>query len=196
MSSPTSTPDPRPVPTPAAAHRAAAGHFGALVAGVHDWDAPSPVAEWTARDVVDHLVTWLPALLAPVVTLPAGPSPADDPVAAWTHHAAAVQHLLDDPGTADLVLSNPHIGEVPVPDAVDRFYTTDVFLHAWDLARASGQDHGLDEARCAEILAGMEPMEEMLRASGQFGTRQPVVDGAPASDRLMAFLGRDPDWRP
>lgn len=196
MSSPSSTPGPPPVLTPAGAHRAAADHFGALVDGVRDWDAPSPVAGWTARDVVDHLVTWLPALLAPTVTLPARPRAADDPVAAWTHHVAAVQALLDDPASADLVLSNPDIGAIPVPDAVDRFYTNDVFLHAWDLARASGQEHGLDEARCAEVLAGMEPMEETLRGSGQFGTRQPVADDAPPSDRLMAFLGRDPDWRP
>ncbi|MDR6172864.1 hypothetical protein QE364_001574 [Nocardioides zeae] len=54
----------------------------------------------------------------------------------------------------------------------------------------------VDEARCAEVLAGMEPIEEMLRASGQYGPRRPVADDAPASDRLMAFLGRDPGWRP
>ncbi|HEY1135791.1 MAG TPA: TIGR03086 family metal-binding protein [Nocardioides sp.] len=181
---------------PAAAHREAADHFGRLVSGVRDWDAPSPVAGWTARDVVDHLVTWLPGLLGPVVTLAPGPGVTDDPAAAWRHHAAAVQGLLEDPASAALVLADPHIGELPVPVAVDRFYTSDVFLHAWDLARASDQDPGMDEQRCAEILAGMEPMEEMLRASGQFGERQPVAADAPAADRLMAFLGRDPDWRP
>ncbi|GAB3089692.1 TIGR03086 family protein [Nocardioides zeae] len=167
--SPSSTPsDPTSVPTPADEHRAAA----------------------------DHFVTWLPAPLAPTVTLPAGPSTADDPVAAWTHHADALQALLDDPASAELVLSNPHIGDVPVPEAVDRFCTNDVVFHAWDLARASRQEPGLDETRCAEVLAGMEPMEEMLRASGQFGPRQPVAADAPASDRLMAFLARDPDRRP
>ena len=40
----------------AARHHAVAGRFGRLVAATNDWDAPSPVAGWVARDVVDHLV--------------------------------------------------------------------------------------------------------------------------------------------
>ena len=91
---------------------------------------------------------------------------------------------------------NRHIGELPLADAIDRFYTTDVFLHSWDLARATDQPPGLDEAVCAELLAGMEPLDEMLRDSGQYGPRVPVPDDAPAMDRLMGFIGRDPDWQP
>ncbi|WP_241901447.1 maleylpyruvate isomerase N-terminal domain-containing protein [Nocardioides houyundeii] len=49
---------------PAARHRAVAATFTDLVRGVDDWDAPSPVPGWAARDVVDHLVTWFPAFLA------------------------------------------------------------------------------------------------------------------------------------
>ena len=107
--------------------------------------------------------------------VPASPAPGsgcrpvrsvdDDPVAAWTAHRDGVQALLDDPATADLVLANPHIGDVPLPEAVDRFYTADVFMHTWDLARATGQDETLDEARCRELYEGMLPMEE--RAAGR-----------------------------
>lgn len=57
-----------------------------------------------------------------------------------------------------------------LPAAVDRFYTTDVFLHTWDLARAIGQDDRLDPQACADLLAEMEPIEELLRTSGQFGS--------------------------
>ncbi|MEN3316442.1 MAG: hypothetical protein V7605_2676, partial [Acidimicrobiaceae bacterium] len=32
--------------------------------------------------------------------------------------------------------------------------------------------------------------------SGQYGPRIAVPDDAPAVDRLMAFIGRDPAWRP
>ena len=53
--------------------------------------------------------------------------------------------------------------------AIDQFYTADVFMHTWDLARATGQDDRLDPTFCAELLAGMEPIEEILRASGQYG---------------------------
>mgnify|MGYP002148335063 CR=1 FL=1 len=51
-----------------------------------------------------------------------------------------IQAILDDPATADRMLSNPYIGQVPLPEAIDRFYTADVFMHTWDLARAVGGD--------------------------------------------------------
>lgn len=185
-------------PSPADDHRTVGARFAEVVEGVTDWDAPTPVPEWRARDVVGHLTTWFPGFLASgtSVALPPGPSAADDPVAAWRHQYDAVQVLLDDPATAGLTLTNPHLGELPLPGAVAQFYTADVFLHTWDLARASGQAPGLDEDRCAATLAGMEPLDEMLRASGQYGARRPVADDAPASDRLAAFIGRDPQWRP
>ena len=92
------------------------------------------------------------------------------------------------------MLSNPHIGEVPLDQAIDRFYTADVFMHTWDLARATGQDDRLDPELCAEMLAGMEPIDEMLRASGQYGPRVPVPADADAQTRLLGFIGRDPAW--
>ncbi len=107
-------------------------------------------------------------------------------------HADGVQAVLDDPASADLVLANPHIGEVPVPEAVSRFYTGDVFLHTWDLARATGQSEALDERLAAEMLAGMQPIEELLRSSGQYGPRVDVPDAAPVVARLMGFIGRRP----
>ncbi|WP_226345566.1 TIGR03086 family metal-binding protein [Agilicoccus flavus] len=184
--------------SPDECHRVVAGAFTDVVAGVADWDAPAPVEGWAARDVVDHLTTWLPALLdgGSDARLPAGPPVEADPAAAWRAHAAAVQELLDDPRTASKLLSNPHIGELPLPTAIDRFYTSDVFMHTWDLARASGQEVRLDPDVCAEMLAGMSGMEDVLRGSGQYGPRVDVRDDAPVQDRLMGFIGRDPAWRP
>lgn len=187
------------IPTdPPARHRAVAGRFTEVVRGVPDWDAPSPVAGWTARDVVRHLVEWLPAFLegGSGIRLPAGPSVDTEPVAAWQAHADAVQGLLDDPAGDEREFSNPHTGSMPVAVAVDRFYTTDVFMHTWDLARASGQDDTLDAGHSTDLLAGMEPIDELLRTSGQYGPRVPVPGDAPAHERLMAFVGRDPSWRP
>ena len=79
-----------------------------------------------------------------------------------------------------------------MPEAVDRFYTADVFMHTWDLARATGQDETLDPERCAAMLEGMEPMDELLRSSGQYGPRVPVPDDADPQTKLLAFIGRDP----
>ena len=40
---------------PAERHRQVAGLFMDRVRGTRSWDAPCPVAGWTARDVVGHL---------------------------------------------------------------------------------------------------------------------------------------------
>jgi uncharacterized protein (TIGR03086 family) len=182
--------------SPAARHAEVADGFSRRVLGVPEdrWDAPAPVEGWVARDVVRHLVTWFPGFLegGTGTRLPAGPSVDEDPVGAWLAQAAAVQELLDDPATADRVLANPHIGEVPLPQAVDRFYTSDVFLHTWDLARATGQDETLDAGMCRAMYEGMQPMEEILRSSGQYGPRVDVPPDAPVQDQLLGFIGRRP----
>jgi uncharacterized protein (TIGR03086 family) len=180
---------------PAGHHRAVAGVFTDRVLGTRDWSAPAPVAGWTARDVVEHLVTWLPGFLAADgVSLPAGPPVADDPVGAWRAHAAGVQALLDDPDTAGRHFAHPFAGEGPLGEVIDRFYTADVFMHTWDLARATGQDDRLDPGFCAALFDGMQPLDELLRSSGQFGPRVPVPDDADVQSRLLGFIGRDPLW--
>ena len=174
--------------TPAQEFREIAGRFGAVVAGVgpDQWDDPSPVEEWAARDVVRHLVEWFPAFLA------AGSDV--HPAGAWDHLQREVQAILDDPASADRVLSNRHIGDVALPQAVSQFFTGDVFMHTWDLARATGQDDTLDPEVCAAMLAGMEPIEDVMRSSGQYGARVDVPDDADVQTRLLGFIGRDPQW--
>jgi uncharacterized protein (TIGR03086 family) len=178
---------------PADRHRAVAAAFTARVQGATDWDAPAPVPGWRARDVVDHLVGWFPAFLesATGIELERGPSAEKDPVAAWQVHADAVQRLLDGP-EADTAFRHPMVGEMPLPVAVDRFYISDVFMHTWDLARATGQDERLDPETCADLLAGMQPIEELLRTSGQYGPRVAVPEDADVQTRMLAFIGRDP----
>ncbi|MFD4142802.1 TIGR03086 family metal-binding protein [Streptomyces sp. NPDC058572] len=182
--------------TAADEHRTAARVFTDRVRGTdpETWDNPAPCEGWAARDVVRHLVEWFPAFLkaGAGVELPKGPSVDDDPVAAWATHRDGVQALLDDPATAHKMLSNPHIGEIPLDQAVDRFYTADVFMHTWDLARATGQDEHLDPAKCAQLLDGMLPLDDVLRASGQYGPRVEVPESADVQTRLLAFIGRKP----
>lgn len=184
--------------TPAEEHAGTAATFGQRVRGTTDWDVAAPVAGWTARSVVGHLVEWFPGFLAggSERRLPPVTSVDVDPVAAWAEHSAAVQAILDDPASAGETFSHPHLPAMPLPQAVAQFYTADVFMHTWDLARASGQDDALDEDRCREMLLGMEPLDEVLRSSGQYGPRVAVPEDATWCERLMGFIGRDPDWSP
>ena len=183
---------------PAERHRQVSRLFTGRVRGTRFWDTPSPVADWVARDIVRHLTEWLPGFLSAgaAIELPSGPSVDDDPVAAWQVHCAAVQAVLDDPATADRVLANRHIGALPLDHAIDQFYTPDVFMHTWDLARATGQDDRLDPDFCAHLLARMEQMEEAIRSSGHYGPRVEVPDDADPQTKLLGFIGRDPYWTP
>src|SRR4051812_40513608 len=76
------------------------------------WDDPAPCEGWVARDVVRHMVEWMPAFLVSAggPSLPAGPSPDDDPVTAWTTMSDGIQALLDDPATARSELHHQHVG--------------------------------------------------------------------------------------
>ena len=179
----------------AARHAEISERFTTLVRGAVQWDVPSPVPEWNAADVVDHLTTWFPEFIAPSGI--ALPEPTTDRLTSWVIQVQAVQAILDDPTASAGAFIHPMLppGQ-SVGQAINSFYTTDVFMHAWDLARATGQDDRLDADTCAEILAGMESMADMIRGSGQFGVQQPVAPDADAQDRLIAFIGRDPSWRP
>ena len=177
---------------PAGRHSYNAANFTVLVdsARAEDWKRPSPVAEWTALDVVRHLIEWSRGFLQGAgINL----EPLDieaDPLAAWNRHVADIQGILDDP--AGRVLSNQHIGDKPVDEAIDQFYTGDIWLHSWDLAKALGREPDLGQERCRAALEGMKPMEHLLRDSGQFGQAVPVAEDASPQDKLAAFIGRDP----
>jgi uncharacterized protein (TIGR03086 family) len=182
--------------SPAAEHRRIAGGFTERVVGTppESWDNPAPVAGWAARDVVRHLIEWFPGFLksGSGIELPTGPSVDEDPVRAWTVHSDGVQAVLDDPATADKLFAEKHVGELPLDRAVDNFYTSDVFMHTWDLARATGQDETLDPVKCGELLEAMLPLDEVLRSSGHYGPRVDVPDDADIQTKMLAFIGRTP----
>ena len=181
---------------PADEHRRVAGAFTVTVEGVAPdaWERPGagrrlgrPRRRASPRRVVPRVPRRRDG-----ITLPAGPSVDDDPVGAWRTQTDAVQALLDDPTTAEREHDLPHIGRMSLGQATDMIYTGDVFLHRWDLARATGQDETLDPDKCAAMLDGMLPMDEVLRQSGQYGPRVDVPDDADVQTKLLAFIGRTP----
>lgn len=177
--------------------RSAAEVFTARTRGTTDWSAPTPVPQWRARDVVEHLTTWLPGMLGGCgVSLEPGPSAQTDPVGAWEHLERQVQGLLDDPAQAGRLVTQERLGTLPLAQLVDTYYTPDVVMHGWDLARASGQDDTIDPGFVRDAHAGMLAMEPMIRASGQFGEQQPEPADATDQERFLAFIGRDPRWSP
>lgn len=157
------------------------------------WDAPAPPEGWVARDVVRHLVEWMPGLFLGSAGLPVPevPSVDVDPVAAWRALDEAVQAALDDPSTAQRPTDTPG-GRMTMAELVAMTGLFDLLVPGWDLARATGQGESLDPAEAQGFLVGMEPWDAALRASGHYGPLDAVPAGASEQDRLLAFTGRRP----
>lgn len=174
-----------------------ASAFTARVEGVPDggWDAPTQCEGWAARDVVAHLCEWVPAFFAGQWGLapPDGPPAGEDPVGAWHAFDRWARRALADPELAarEAGAGSP-IGPQTFAAAFDQIATTDVLLHTWDLARATGQDEHLDPDEVATLLPGMAEAEEAMRASGHYGPATPVAEDADPQTRLLAFIGRRP----
>jgi len=154
------------------------------------WDNPAPPEGWRARDVIGHLVGWIPGTVLDGAWLE-GADAEVDPVAAWHALDDALQAALDDPAASTVELDLPP-GRMTRDRAIDMICTNDVLFHTWDLARATGLDERLLPDEVANVLAGIEPMDEPMRASGHFGPRVAVPDDADPQTRLIAFLGRQP----
>jgi uncharacterized protein (TIGR03086 family) len=109
---------------------------------------------------------------------------------AFDAEAAACLEVFQEPGALDATVSMPW-GESPV-EVIASLVLVESLTHGWDLARSAGL-----RARIPDLLA--EPALEFVvsrlgdRQRGQaFGPPVAVPAAAPASDRLVAFLGRRP----
>ncbi len=115
---------------------------------------------------------------------------------AWRHLATTLQAALDDDHLAARRFDAGPPGEMRVDEAIDRLVTGDIAVHTWDLGRAVGLDDTIDPELCAQMLAAMQPIDDLLRQSGHYGPKVAVADDADTQTKLIAFTGRDPHWRP
>jgi uncharacterized protein (TIGR03086 family) len=181
---------------PAARYAVVAAAFTDRVEGTTDWDAPSPVVGWAARDVVWHLVDWIPDVLRVGASpdLPRRDLATSDPPADWARFNNAMLAIVGDTEITESEFAHPMAGTMPVQTAIDMLVTPDVFLHSWDLDRAMRQSIVLDAGYAGALLAGMEGIEDMLRSSGHYDPRVGTAADADVRTRLIAFIGRDPNW--
>ncbi len=83
-------------------------------------------------------------------------------------------------------------GEQTLESLVSRLVCSDVLVHTWDLARATGQDERLDAPAAATAYELLQPLDATARVPGGFGARVPAPPGADAQTRLLTFCGRAP----
>ncbi len=153
--------------------------------------SPTPCAEWTVQQLIDHLVGGTEYLLSAMQgrepAQPSGSTGAD-----YRHGVANVLDALRVPGALERTCIAPLGFEWPVAQAVAGTFM-DVLIHTWDLARATGQNDKLDPDLVDACTAMFLPeMPERGRAAGIFGPAVEVGDDATAQDRLLAAAGRRP----
>lgn len=159
-------------------------------------DAPTPCAAWDVRALVEHAVGVVEQIAA-AVTGTAPPeltAVADDPGAAFEAAADRSRAAWATPGVLDRSFTMPW-GE-STGDRTASMNLVDVLVHAWDLAHATGQSIELPDEPCEVGLAFvhqmLQPQYRSDAPDATFGPERTVADDAPAGDRLLAFLGRQP----
>ncbi|MFN8027494.1 MAG: TIGR03086 family metal-binding protein [Acidimicrobiia bacterium] len=174
-------------------YRRAADGFGARVDRVpaDGWDAPTPCAGWVARDIVTHLVGWVPPVFERGgVHFGTLPDAADDPVGAWHALDSALRTALADPAVAAHEFDVGPPGTMTVAAAVDMIVVGDLLVHTWDLARAAGLDEHLDTELVHEMVQGLAQMGDALEQSGHYAARVEVPADADEQTVLLALTGR------
>ncbi|MFC8190101.1 TIGR03086 family metal-binding protein [Cellulomonas sp. NPDC057328] len=153
------------------------------------WDAPSPCAGWTARDVVAHVVdTQRDYLARHDVDL--GPRPdLADPAAGWRTHAAAVRTALADPDVVDRPFDS-FTGPSTLGATFDMFYGFDMVAHRWDVAAADGRAHRFTDQDLDVIEGMVAAMGEHLYGEGVCAPPLAVPADADRQTRALASLGR------
>ena len=196
--------------------------FDAVVQRVrsHEWGQPSPCAGWDATEVLNHniLVTNLIAEMTrgnPAAVPATGegrefPTPhgegyvyasylfaaprvaeGGDPIELWNQQRDRVLAALDQPGALDVSARSPW-GH----DTIDEFLGFafhEPLVHAWDLARAVGQDVYLDPLLVDRAFALLDDPGDGRELRQPTSLAAPVpTNVSDSTSRLVAAMGRDP----
>ncbi|MEV4330486.1 TIGR03086 family metal-binding protein [Streptomyces sp. NPDC049597] len=182
--------------------RAAAERSVPVVRGITDdrlGDA-TPCAEYDVRKLVDHLFQVVVnfQLLAAKKDADFSVMPERAGHGHWREEFAAETEALVEawaaPGADQGVTGTMNMAA----GLVARMALGDLAVHAWDLARATGQEYTPDPTVVRESLTAFGELAPSARAMGVFGEEVPLPDGGAGAsdlDRLLALTGRDPGWR-
>ena len=102
---------------------------------------------------------------------------------------ATVQADLDDPERAGAEFDG-FFGRSTFALAIDRFLNSDLLLHGWDLARATGLDETMDPDDVTRVFEQSRAYGAAARSPGVFGAEVEAPPGADEQTRLLAFTGR------
>ncbi len=174
--------------------------------GDHQLDRPTPCAAFDVAALLDHL-----ALVAPrIASLGRGEPdfsrkdggtqgwPVESITAIWSTEIGAATVAWSDPESLTRQIELPWATMAGAE--VLTMYLSELVVHTWDLARATGQTVAFDPAAVETSLVFMRqalPAEIRSTDGADEVPFAPVVDiaaDAPLLDQLVAWTGRHPDW--
>lgn len=160
------------------------------------WDAPTPCAQWSVRELVKHLTSehlWAPHLLrgetmADVGDRYDGDVLGDDPASTWGAAAAASKTAWQDASDDQVV--HLSFGDAPASEYAEQMLL-DLTVHGWDLVQGAGLDMDMDPEATEHVLAYVRSRADELAGTGLFDAPVDVGSSDPA-DQLLGLLGRRP----
>ncbi|NEW40844.1 TIGR03086 family protein [Nocardia cyriacigeorgica] len=165
---------------------------------------PTPCAEWDLRDLLHHMAVQNRGFAAAA----AGHGKeydwwrkefADDPIADCLSSCDEVVTAFAAEGVLDRPWSLPDITTdttIPGSTAIN-FHLVDSVVHAWDVARAIGEQIDIDPdlAAISQRIADKVPTGSIrIEPGAAFGPDLPTTAEDSALDRTLRLLGRSPSW--
>jgi uncharacterized protein (TIGR03086 family) len=161
---------------------------------------PTPCGDWTLEVLLRHMVASNHGFAAAARGLDADPAVwedaelDDDPYAAYQRSADDVNAAFAAARQTDHKFKIYGYGVFAAPTAIG-MHLVDFLVHGWDVAASIGASRTLDTelSEAAMAIALRWPYQRPDKA---FGVQVPVPATAPVDQRLVAYLGRRPDWSP
>ncbi|MGY0492510.1 TIGR03086 family metal-binding protein [Streptomyces sp. WG-D5] len=167
-----------------------------VVAGIDDkdLDASTPCAEYDVKSLVNHLLHVVVEFQKLAVKQDSDFTSTPDRVAepGWRERfdreAEALVKAWSAPGAEE-----GESGAMRMPARlVGSMALLDLTVHAWDLARATGQSYEVPEEVVGVLADAVAELSPTARSMGVFGEPVRVGEDASEFERLLAATGRDP----
>jgi uncharacterized protein (TIGR03086 family) len=162
---------------------------------------PTPCAEWTVTQVLQHAAGDQRAWAS---SISGNAPPAENPFAPSGHFGARPATVVEDAMEASApawAAASPDAEQVPTPLPQGPMASAlaaaacalDAAVHAWDIAAATGQGSPLSPDMARLLAPAARQIVEPLRGFAFAAALDPVPDDDDAA-ALLRYLGRDPDW--
>jgi uncharacterized protein (TIGR03086 family) len=174
---------------------------------VGDLARPTPCDGWSLHQLLAHMIGQNIGFAAAAASPDAGQDRAvfadrpvgDHPAVEYADSARRVIDAFSDPDLLSRTMYLPEVrGGMTFPARVAiGFHLVDYVVHSWDVARSLGTTVSFGDDVLSAALAVAEAVPEEAKGidvATAFGLAVRIHGGS-VLDRIVATLGRSPDWR-